>query len=192
MAGEVLTIPQLLALLPVRRETADREYDRSFFLSWVDDDGDGCDTRQEVLIEEAVAPPSVGEACSLTGGSWLSYYDGISTRNINDLQVDHVVALAEAWSSGASEWTAARRAAFANDLDVGWALAAVSVFANVSKSDSDPADWLPPLAAARCRYVADWVAVKARWGLSVDAAEHRALATAIGPCTEMRPFVPVQ
>lgn len=159
-------------------------YERSLFRHWVDADGDGCDTRREVLIDEAVIPPSVSAGCSLSGGEWFSAYDGLTFTDPGDLDIDHVVALAEAWDSGAYAWDAARRRAFANDLGVPWSLIAVSASSNRSKSDKDPADWLPTNASVRCRYLGDWVAVKARWGLAVDDAERSVLAAA-ADCREL-------
>jgi len=123
--GSELRLDQLLAMLTVATE--DRTgYDRSLFRHWIDADGDGCNTRREVLIDEAVVPPTVGGGCSLIGGRWVSLYDGLVLTDAGKLDIDHVVALAEAWDSGASAWSADRRMRFANDLDVGWSLIAVS------------------------------------------------------------------
>jgi hypothetical protein len=180
----------LLSLLRVRPE--DRTgYERSRFVHWIDADGDGCDTRREVLIADAIVKPAVGAGCALSGGDWLSLYDGLTVSDPAQLQIDHVVALAEAWDSGASAWTPARRQAFANDLDVPFALLAVSATTNQSKSDRDPADWLPPASGAACAFLGDWIAVKVRWDLAVDQRELAALAADIGDCptTEM-PYAP--
>ena len=146
-------------------------YDRSLFRHWIDADGDGCDAGREVLIQEALVAPTISAGCVLSGGEWSSAYDGFTFSNPSDLDVDHVVALAEAWDSGASGWDPARRESFANDLGVRWSLIAVSAWSNTSKSDKDPADWMPPLGSFRCSYLANWVAVKARWGLAVDSLE---------------------
>jgi len=184
------TLEQLLAMLatvPERRVG----YDRSLFKHWVDADGDGCDTRREVLIDEAVVPPTVGGGCSLFGGSWLSLYDGLTFSDPIGMDIDHVVALGEAWDSGAYAWTPERRERFANDLDVSWALIAVSAGSNRSKSDKDPADWLPPFATDRCPFVSAWIAVKVRWELAVDDRERIALASLAVECPEARmPIVP--
>jgi hypothetical protein len=90
--------------------------------------------------------------------------------------------LAEAWDSGAHSWDAATLRAFANDLDEPRALIAVTASSNRSKSDRDPAEWLPSNASYRCAYVADWVVVKHRWRLAVDTAERAALQRVIGGC----------
>lgn len=180
-AGGSATLAGLVEQLPQAPEHRDG-YSRALFVHWIDADGDGCDTRREVLIAEALDPPNVGPGCRLTGGRWISLYDGLVVTDASDLDIDHVVALAEAWDSGAYAWTPQRRKAFANDLGVPWALIAVSAASNRSKGDRDPADWLPPLAAARCRFVVDWVAVKVRWQLTVDTAERQALLGLASEC----------
>lgn len=181
----------LLAMLRVAPE--DRTgYSRSLFVHWIDADGDGCDTRHEVLIAEAIVRPAIGPHCSLTGGRWFSLYDGLTVSDPASLQIDHVVPLAEAWDSGASAWTADRRMRYANDLDAPFTLMAVSSATNESKSDSDPADWLPPAPAADCPYLGAWLATKARWDLAVDPREHDALATDIRDCAATTmPYLPV-
>lgn len=183
--GAELTLAQLLAMLDTAAE--DRAgYDRSLFRHWVDADGDGCNTRREVLITEAVAPPTIVGGCSLIGGRWLSLYDGLVFTDAAKLDIDHVVALGEAWDSGASAWSPDRRMAFANDLEVPWALIAVSAASNRSKSDEDPADWLPPDADDLCPFISAWIAVKVRWDLSVDERERDALADLIAECPGAR------
>lgn len=159
-------------------------YVRERFEHWVDDDGDGCNTRYEVLIAEAVAAPSVGSGCRLEGGRWESYYDGAEWTDPADLDIDHMVPLAEAWDSGASAWTDEQRRAYANDLGDPRSLVAVTDRENQAKSDKDPAEWLPPAGGSEvtCRYLAEWVAVKIRWSLTVDPAERAALASSAETC----------
>jgi Protein of unknown function (DUF1524) len=189
--GDVESLAALLARLRIAPEHRDG-YQRSLFVHWIDADGDGCDTRREVLIAEAIVAPTVGARCSLTGGRWLSAYDGLIETDIAKIQIDHVVALAEAWDSGAYGWTAARRRAYANDLDVPWPLIAVSASSNQSKSDKDPTEWLPPASADECPYLSAWIATKARWDLAVDPAEHELLSADVSvdcPSATM-PYVP--
>jgi Protein of unknown function (DUF1524) len=177
------TLGQLLAALGVVPE--DRTgYDRSLFPHWIDPDGDGCDTRREVLVEESLDPVTIGSHCSLSGGRWDSLYDGVETTDPSTFDIDHLVPLAEAWDSGASDWILDRRTRFANDLDFGWSLIAVSASSNRSKGDGDPSDWLPPLASVRCNYVAMWLAVKVRWSLSIDSVEASALESDIPGCSQ--------
>jgi hypothetical protein len=147
------------------------------------DAGDGCATREEVLIAEAVEAPAVGARCALTGGRWVSYYDGQAVTSAAALVVDHVVPLAEAWGSGASAWTPARRAAYANDRGAEATLTAVTSRTARAKADRDIASWLPPAESALCRYAGDWVGTKLRWGLTADKDEVEALKLlADGPC----------
>ncbi|SCL27598.1 Protein of unknown function [Micromonospora rhizosphaerae] len=91
-----------------------------------------------------------------------------------------MVPLAEAWDSGARNWTTSRRQAYANDLGDSRPLAAVTD--NVNQGDQDPATWMPPYASARCRYIKEWVATKIRWRLTVDSEEKNALTTWANNC----------
>lgn len=158
-----------------------RGYARSKFSHWADADRDGCNTRYEVLIQEARVKPSVGAGCFLTGGRWFSYYDAQRTANPSLFDVDHMVPLAEAWDSGARRWNAGTRKRFANDLGDRRSLVAVSASSNRSKSDGDPAEWMPR-PAVRCQYVREYVAVKTRWRLAVDRPEKRALLRVVRGC----------
>ena len=155
-------------------------YSRNLFKHWIDVDKDGCNTRYEVLIAEAVVKPKVGAGCYLTGGRWRSSYDGKVFTNPTGLDIDHMVPLAEAWRSGAWAWTAAQRMEFANDLEDSRSLLAVTASLNRSKGDRDVAAWLP--ARAQCNYISNWIAVKWRFDLSVDPIEGEFLQTKITAC----------
>lgn len=155
-------------------------YVRDKFRHWIDADDDGCDARDEVLIAESKSAVTVGASCRLTGGEWVSAYDDVRVSDPRDLDIDHMVPLAEAWDSGARTWTAAQRQAFANDLGDPRSLIAVTASSNRSKSDQDPSTWLPEVHV--CQYVRNWIAVKVRWRLSVDQAEKAALRSALAPC----------
>jgi hypothetical protein len=147
-------------------------YARSKFGSgWLDADHDGCDTRDEVLIAEAVSGPHIGAGCALSVGSWFSPYDGVATTAPSGFDIDHLVPLAEAWQSGAWRWTAGTRSRYANDLGYAADLIAVTAHSNRSKGEKEPQDWMPARASYRCRYLANWVAVKWRWRLRVNPAE---------------------
>lgn len=172
-----------LKVAPERR----RGYDRDKFRHWISK-GDGCDTRDRVLISEARRKPRVSSTCSLSGGRWFSYYDGGRTRNPSSFDVDHMVPLAEAWDSGARRWNANTRKRFANDLRDKRTLVAVTASSNRSKSDRDPHDWMPRKAAT-CRYVREWTAVKTRWRLTVNRAEKRSLRRAARGCQNVRVVV---
>ncbi|MFF9785152.1 HNH endonuclease family protein [Streptomyces nigrescens] len=159
-------------------------YERDKFRLWTDEDHDGCDTRKEVLLAEAVKKPRQGKGCKLTGGSWRSYYDDKTVTDARKLDIDHVVPLAEAWDSGASKWTAQRREQYANDLGAERSLVAVSLGPNRTKGDKDPAEWMPTAKDATCAYVADWASTKLRWKLTVDPTEARALRTIAADCPD--------
>ncbi|KUN29237.1 hypothetical protein AQJ23_00105 [Streptomyces antibioticus] len=181
--GDTVALPvhDALAALTVRDE--DRTgYSRDKFRHWIDADRDGCSTRNEVLIEEAVTAPTVGANCALTGGSWYSPYDDVYFTVARSLDIDHLVPLAEAWDSGASAWTSKERQDYANDLDDARALIAVSAASNRSKSDQDPATWQPPATGYRCTYATDWIAIKTRWQLAIDTAEQAALTGILDDC----------
>jgi len=155
-------------------------YDRSLFKHWIDADKDGCNTRNEVLIEEAVVKPKVGKKCKLIGGSWVSPYDLKVVTNPSLLDIDHTVPLAEAWRSGAWNWTPNLREQYANELRIPGALAAVSLSLNRQKGDKDVSEWFPP--KSQCKYYSDWIAVKASYGLTVDTAEANVLKYVVSSC----------
>jgi hypothetical protein len=173
----------------VAAEGARSGYDRNLFGNWTDADHDRCDTREEVLQAQSTTPPQTdysGTACKVIAGDWVSLYDGAVLSDRTDVQIDHVVALAEAWDSGASAWDDARRHDFANDL-AHPELLAVSASTNQAKSDRDPAEWSPPRAAAQCAFASDWVAVKVAWTLTADPAEVSALRRMLATCPGGRP-----
>jgi hypothetical protein len=172
-------LDQAIADLRVRAEVR-TGYSRDLFPHWIDADGDGCSTRDEVLIAEADDTPTVGPDCDLGGGRWFSYYDRVSWTDTGRLDIDHLVPLAEAWDSGARRWKPRTRRAFANDLGDRRSLVAVTDSVNQSKGDRDPDEWLPE--HGDCRYLREWVAVKHRWRLKVDRAERNALASLAGDC----------
>ncbi|MEV8297475.1 HNH endonuclease family protein [Streptomyces rochei] len=184
-AAETLPLTEAVTRLPVATESREG-YDRDAFRHWNtgDDPADGCSTRNEVLINEAVEPPAIGPRCRLSGGSWWSYYDQVWVTSASGLDIDHMVPLAESWDSGASAWTAQRREAYANDQGAEASLVAVTARSNRSKADQDPAQWMPPASEVHCRYVAEWVGTKLRWNLTADEAEMAALQDVAGGCPE--------
>ena len=155
-------------------------YERTLFKHWIDADKDKCDTRKEVLIQEAVSIPKLSSSCVFNGGKWISAYDGLATTDYSTLDIDHMVPLSEAWRSGAWKWSPAQREAFANDLTDPRALVAVTASLNRQKSDQDPSTWLPPID--KCTYVSNWIAIKVRYSLTVDTAEANALTTLVDSC----------
>ena len=173
----------LLTELSTTAESHTTTYDRDLFKHWIDADGDGCDTRAEVLMQESSTATGHSGTCTITSGSWTSPYDDTSFTAASGLDIDHMVPLKEAWISGAWSWTAQERQDFANDLGYASSLIAVSASSNRSKSDQDPDSWLPPATSYRCAYVKEWIAVKWRWDLSVDSAERTALRNGLDGCS---------
>lgn len=176
VAGAGQTAPGLLSKLPVAAEKP-AGYDRDLFNHWITVPGRDCDVRDFVLFRQNQQRPRV---CGAETGLWTSAYDGTKLRRSSQLDIDHMVPLAEAWGSGARSWKPQQREAFANDL-YPRSLIAVSLSSNRSKGDSDPAEWLPR-AAYICRYVANWTAVKYRWRLTVDSREKRTLSQRFSRC----------
>ncbi|MEV5430964.1 HNH endonuclease family protein [Streptomyces sp. NPDC052701] len=154
-------------------------YSRDLFPHWTTVSGT-CNTRETVLKRDGSGVVT-DSACYPTSGSWYSPYDGATWTAASDVDIDHLVPLAEAWDSGAGGWTTSRRQAFANDLTRPQLLA-VTDDVNQSKGDQDPATWMPSRTAYRCTYVRAWVQVKYYYGLSVDSAEKSALQNHLAAC----------
>jgi hypothetical protein len=158
-----------------------------FGSGWVDTDHNGCDTRNDILARDLTGDtfkPGTHNCVVLTGtladpysGRAISFQRGQGTSEA--VQIDHVVALSDAWQKGAQGLDMARRTAFANDpLN----LLAVDGPLNMSKGDGDAATWLPPNKSYRCAYVARQVAVKVSYGLWMTQAEKNAIATVLSTC----------
>ena len=161
-------------------------YDRALFPHWRDADSWGwpsepvatCDIRQAALWREGrnVAYTS---ACDILSGTWLDAYTVVTLYDNSDVDVDHIVPLAEAWRTGAASWTTTQRTAFANDqLEV----IAVDDGANQSKGDKGPDLWKPPNQAAHCLYAKRWIAIKTKYALTVSAPEESALDSMLNTC----------
>lgn len=181
------TAAAALAELPVKGRAPKTGYSRDQFgQAWADVDRNGCDTRNDILRRDMVNKsykPGTG-GCKVTSGDLPDPYTG---RNIhfkrgphsNAVQIDHVVALSNAWQTGAQKIGSDQRLAFANDpLN----LLAVDGPTNEAKGDGDAATWLPPNKRFRCSYVARQVAVKKRYHLWVTSAEHDAIAGILSGC----------
>ncbi|MFF4754041.1 HNH endonuclease family protein [Streptomyces sp. NPDC002514] len=172
------TARSYLAQLTVATENR-TGYNRDLFPHWITISG-ACNTRETVLKRDG-SNVVTDSSCAATSGSWYSPYDGATWTAASDLDIDHLVPLAEAWDSGAGKWTTAQRQAFANDLTRPQ-LIAVTDNVNQAKSDQDPAEWMPSRTAYRCTYVRAWVQVKYYYNLSVDSAEKSALTNYLSGC----------
>ena len=163
-----------ISQLVVAPEGSMAGYDRDAqFGVWADLDGNGCNTRADVLTaQSSVAVTRSSGGCTVHTGWWTSAWDGYSTPNASELHVDHVVAVGEMYRSGAAGWTQEQRRAIYNDTSN---LQAVTIAMNLSKSDKGPAVWQPPNRGSWCLYVRVWVTTKLTWNLTADPAEVRAL-----------------
>ena len=180
----------VLATLSVKGRAPATGYSREQFgPAWADVDHTGCDTRDDVLNRDLVAkdwrPGTHG--CVVVAGVLHDPYTGqrlvFAKADAAAVQIDHVVALSDAWQKGAATWDAERRRAFANDpLN----LLAVDGPTNERKGDGDAATWLPPDRSYRCRFVARQVAVKAKWHLWITPAEHDAIQRVLDRCPQQR------
>jgi hypothetical protein len=194
-AGEAVKQPRWLETalrqlprLAVHRAGTMKDYSREQFgPAWKDVDGNHCDTRDDILgrdLRKVVLKPR--STCTVATGTLHDTYTGKTIHFVRGVktsaavQIDHVVALGDAWRTGAATWTPQRRLRYANDRLV---LLAVDGPANEAKGDGDAAEWLPPRAAYRCRYVARQVSIKTRYRLWLTRAEQKAITKLLDDCT---------
>jgi hypothetical protein len=178
----------MLATLPIKGRAPRTGYDRDAFgPAWADADRNGCDTRNDMLARDLTHltyEPGTHD-CVVLSGILADPYTGTHVDFVRGdgslVDIDHVVALGNAWVTGAFEWEIKKRAALANDpLN----LLPVDASENRSKGDADAATWLPPNKAGRCEYVSRQVAVKGKYGLWVTPAEHDAIAAVLARCPD--------
>jgi hypothetical protein len=165
-------------------KSGDTEFKRTHFGDGWDTQA-GCDTRNFILRRDLTDIHMDEEGCKIISGQLNDPYTGKIvqfTRGVgtsDDVQIDHVVALSNAWQTGAQALTYEQRVLFANDpLE----LLAVDGLTNQQKSDGDAASWLPPNKAYRCQYVARQIAVKAKYQLWVTEAEKGAMMQVLSTC----------
>lgn len=178
----------LLKTVAVKGRAPKTGYTREQFGNgWQDPDGNGCDARNDILNRDLAGTmhkPGTHD-CIVTSGTLKDPYTATSISFVRGnatslaVQIDHVVALSDAWQKGAQQLSGAKREALANDpLN----LIAADGPTNGAKSDSDAASWLPPNKKFRCRYVARQTAVKAKYGLWMTTAERKAIAGVLASC----------
>ncbi|MFM1722568.1 DUF1524 domain-containing protein [Rhodococcus sp. PAM 2766] len=182
-----------LAALPIRERAAKNGYDRSQFgQAWTDNvtiagGHNGCDTRNDILKRDLVyiTTDPMSRDCTVLSGTLDDVYTGKTIRFVRGVetssavQIDHVVALSDAWQKGAQELDEATRRNLANDPRN---LQAVDGPTNQGKSDADASAWLPPNLAYRCTYVTRQIEVKAAYRLWVTQSEHDAMARELASC----------
>ena len=174
-----ISVSNALAALSVKGRAPKTGYSRAQFgKGWKDTDHNGCDARNDVLARD-FSNETTKNGCIVMSGTWTDPYSGVAylfTHRPSELDIDHIVALSDAWQKGAAQWTADKRKLFANDpLNLATTVASI----NRSKGDKDAASWLPPLKTFRCRYVARQIAVKRKYGVWVTAAEKTAMETVL-------------
>lgn len=173
-----------VAKLTVKGRAPKTGYSRDQFgQAWFDTDRNGCDTRNDVLRRDLVSKDMKNWCKVLVGTRKPDPYTGRIIRfevgGASEVDIDHVVALSDAWQKGAAHWVDGKRLAFANDpLN----LLAVDAGANRSKGDGDAATWLPPNKSYRCQYVARQVAVKLKYEVWVTKAEREAMVRVLSTC----------
>ena len=185
----------VLETLPVKGRAPKTGYTRDQFgQAWADVDHNGCDTRNDILKRDlsAIVYKSGTRNCVVASGTLVDRYSGETINFVRgnitsmEVQIDHVVALSNAWQTGAFKLSADQRKALANDpLN----LFAVKGRLNSQKGDGDAATWLPPLKSFRCAYVAQQIAVKAKYSLWVVAPEKAAMVSILAKCPTQK--VPV-
>jgi len=182
------TAEELLNSLAVKGRAPKTGYSRAQFgATWADVNKNGCDTRNDILKRDLtnVVYRSNTHDCVVESGTLLDPYSGTTINFVKgvtssmEVQIDHVVALSNAWQTGAFKLTLEKRTAFANDPDN---LLAVQGRLNSQKGDGDAATWLPPLKSARCAYVTKQIIVKAKYSLWVTAPEKAAMLTVLSKC----------
>jgi hypothetical protein len=185
----------VLETLAVKGRAAKTGYSRvQFGPAWADVDRNGCDTRNDILKRDltSITYRAKTRKCVVETGILTDRYSGETINfvkgNISsmEVQIDHVVALSNAWQTGAFKLTLDQRKALSNDpLN----LFAVKGRLNSQKGDGDAATWLPPLKSFRCGYVAQQIAVKAKYSLWVTASEKSAMISILAKCPTQK--VPV-
>jgi hypothetical protein len=184
------TARRQLSELRVRPAGSMAGYSREEFPHWSDaeefgwrlpsgtPDPESCDARTAALIRDG-RRERVEEFCDVVSGEWFDPYGGETYTDPEDIDIDHVVPLANAWRSGAASWSATKRESFAN---VPRDLLSVDDGLNQSKGDKGPEAWKPPRKAYWCVYSRKWIGVKHYWKLSVTGAEKSALEQMLGTC----------
>lgn len=185
---DIAEIRELLSGLTVDDDPEPRApYERNDWPTWRDIDGDGCDAREQALKNDSKGPVEIGENCEIKSGLWISPYDEIKSSNPADLEIDHIVPLAEAHRSGGWQWGPELRITFANDPSE---LVVTSRSSNRSKGSQTPDQWRPENNKYWCTYATKWVSIKLKYRLTVTTAERDALGQMLEKCPASTAIAP--
>ena len=154
-------------------------YNRKDYKHWVTIQG-ACDTRETALVRDGSDVVTDPSTCKVTSGSWVDPYSGETFTDAKKMDIDHLIPLQYAHQHGGASWDAAKKQAYANDLDT--VLLTVSARENRSKGASGPGEYMPPLKSYRCEYSQRWVAVSEKYGLTVGKADRQALNSGLSSC----------
>lgn len=168
-----------LSTLRVAPDSSMAGYSRDLFPHWSTVSG-ACNTRETVLKRDGTNVVT-NSSCAAVSGNWFSPYDGATWTAASDVDIDHIVPLANAWRTGASSWTTSKRQQFANDLS-NPQLIAVTDDVNQAKGDQSPATWKPPRTTYWCTYAKMWTHSKSRWALTITSTEKSALTDMLNRC----------
>lgn len=174
-----------LAALPALSTSRHPDYSRAAFgATWADVNGNGCDTRNDILYRDLTSTDRP-DGCTVLTGTLNDPYTGRTiqftrgTETSSAVQIDHIFSLSAAWDAGAWQWTDSQRLAYANDPNV---LLAVDGPTNNQKSDKTPAEWLPPNQAFQCTFAAKYIQIATTYHLAVDSNDRAALTGALATC----------
>lgn len=170
-------------------------YKRGDWYHWANYERSCWNVREEVLYRDALKDDSLtlldanknrtddkNKACYVAGGTWVDPFTGEEFYNPADIDIDHIIALSYANSGGGNLWDGERKKDFANSLDYGKHLLAVSASANRSKSDKGPAQWMPENKEYHCEYVTAWTTIANNWGLNISRSDKQKIVDVLSQC----------
>lgn len=168
-----------LDALPSGEADTSVPYNRKDYKHWIAIQG-ACDTRETALVRDGSDVVTDPSTCKVTSGSWVDPYSGETFTDAKKMDIDHLIPLQYAHQHGGASWDAAKKQAYANDLDT--VLLTVSARENRSKGAAGPGEYMPPLKSYRCEYSQRWVAVSEKYGLTVGKADRQALNSGLSSC----------
>ena len=168
-----------LDALPSGEADTSVPYNRKDYKHWISIQG-ACDTRETALVRDGSDVVTDPSTCKVTSGSWVDPYSGETFTDAKKMDIDHLIPLQYAHQHGGASWDAAKKQAYANDLDT--VLLTVSARENRSKGAAGPGEYMPPLKSYRCEYSQRWVAVSEKYGLTVGKADRQALNSGLSSC----------